>query len=29
MGGHMMKIVYNVADDENGVSFIADSEQTT
>jgi len=25
----MMKIVYNVADDENGVSFIADSEQIT
>jgi hypothetical protein len=25
----MMKIVYNVANDENGMSFIADSEQIT
>jgi len=26
---HMMKIVYNVTDNENDVSFIADSEQIT
>jgi len=26
---HMMKIIYNVTDNENDVSFIADSEQIT
>jgi hypothetical protein len=27
--GHMMKIICNVTDDENSVSFIADPEQIT
>jgi len=27
--GHMMKIIYNVTDDEDSVSFIADPEQIT